>query len=62
MLSAHTLNLLKRSLLQRAFQLFIVNCYSNRQMLRTLTNKSDDEAFVCWSNADGEELLDDDAE
>ena len=40
----------------------LVNCYINLQMLRTLTNKSDDEAFVCCWNADGEEPLDVDAE
>ena len=40
----------------------LVNCYSNLQMLRTLTKKTGDEAFVCWSNVDGEEPLNNDAE
>ena len=52
MLPAHAENL---------FPLFIVNCNSDLQMLRTLTKKSVDEAFVCWPNADGEEPLNDDA-
>ena len=40
----------------------LVICYSNLQMLCTLTNKTDDEAFNCWSNFDGEENLNDEAE
>ena len=40
----------------------VVKCDSDLQMLHTLTNKTDDEAYVCWSNVDGEELLSDCAE
>ena len=43
MLPAHTQNLFQRSLLQRAHQLFIVNFYSNFQMICTLMNESDDK-------------------
>lgn len=31
-------------------------------MLHTLTNKTDDEAFYCWSNVVGEEARNDEAE
>ena len=61
MLPAHAYSLFPRSLLQQALQLFIVNCYMNLQ-IRTLTNMSDENAVVYWSNADGEEPLNDDAE
>ena len=43
----------------RTFEIFY---YSNLQMLRALANKTDDEAFNCWSNVDGEEVLNDEVE
>ena len=40
----------------------LMSCYSNLQMLRTLTNRTNDKAFNCWSNVDGEESPNDEAE
>ena len=43
-------------------QTFSIFYYSILQMLRALANKTDDEAFNCWSNVDGEEILNDEFE
>ena len=41
---------------------FAIFYYSNLQMLRALANKTADEAFNCWSNVDGKEILNDEVE
>ena len=41
---------------------FAIFYYSNLQMLRALANKTANEGFNCWSNVDGEEILNDEIE
>ena len=43
-------------------KILAIHSHSNLHMLRTLTNKLDDEASNCWSNVDGNEILNAEAE